>query len=133
MNHLPNELKKTSARIALLETFKTLNHPVSVSELYKAQPEIPIATLYRVIDAFVAHGLIEISDEFQPKEKHYVLKTEHTHHSIKCVVCNKTMILSECPIHLDENIEGYKIIRHRLEIEGICQKCQRQHSTQVNQ
>jgi len=129
MNHWPSHLKKTPARLALLETFETLSHPVSVSDLYKAHPEIPIATLYRVIEAFAEHGVIEISDEFQPKEKHYVLKSEHTHHLIKCVVCNKTMILNECPIHLNENIEGYKITRHRLEIEGICQNCQKTHQT----
>ncbi len=125
MNHWPKQLKKTSARISILESFKTLDHPVSVSDLYKLHPDIPIATLYRVIDSFLVNELIEISDEFQPKEKHYVLKSEHAHHLIKCVICNQTKILKECPIHLSDRIEGYKIIRHRLEIEGICQDCQK--------
>lgn len=121
----PSGLKKTSARTTVLHVFENSGGPLSVSELSKACPSIPLATLYRVVDDFLQHDLIELSDEFQPKEKHYALHDAHGHHVVKCVVCHKTIPLKDCPIHLDDSIEGFKILHHRLEIEGICKACQK--------
>ena len=121
----PSGLKKTSARTDVLRVFENSSGPLSVSELQKACPSIPLATLYRVVDDFLQHDLIELSDEFQPKEKHYALHNAHGHHVVKCVVCHKTIPLKECPIHLDDSIEGFKVLHHRLEIEGICKACQK--------
>jgi len=124
MNTWPIQLKKTSARTEVLKAFENSTAALSVSDLQKACPLIPLATLYRVVDDFLDHDLIELSDEFQPKEKHYALHDAHGHHVVKCVVCHQTIPLKECPIHLEESIDGFKILHHRLEIEGICTACQ---------
>ncbi len=120
----PTSLKKTSARLQVLNAFETTKSALSVAQLQSLCPDVPLATLYRVVDDFLDHALVELSDEFQPKEKHYALKDSHGHHVVKCVVCHQTIPLKECPIHLDDSIEGFKVLHHRLEIEGICRACQ---------
>lgn len=120
----PKGLKKTSARTEVLKAFEHNATPLSVSELHMACPSVPLATLYRVVEDFLDHDLIELSDDFQPKEKHFVLHDAHGHHVVKCVVCHQSIALKDCPIHLEESIEGFKILHHRLEIEGICTSCQ---------
>lgn len=120
----PMGLKKTLARTEVLHAFEKSDHSLSVSELAVACPKVPLATLYRVVDDFLSHDLIELSDEFQPKEKRYALHDAHGHHVVKCVVCHQMIPLKECPIHLSDSIEGFKVLHHRLEIEGICSKCQ---------
>ncbi len=129
MSPWPSKLKKTSARQEVLHVFEQSNPTLSVAQLQVLCPNIPIATLYRVIEVFLQFDVLEISDEFQPKEKHYVLKDSHGHHLVKCMVCHQSILLKECPIHLDDSIEGFKILHHRLEIEGICADCQVKQSS----
>jgi len=125
----PIGLKKTSARTEVLSAFERSTQALSVSDLSLACPQVPLATLYRVVDDFLTHDLIELSDEFQPKEKRYALHDAHGHHVVKCVVCHQTIPLKECPIHLSDDIEGFKVLHHRLEIEGICSDCQQKPKT----
>lgn len=125
MNTWPSTLKKTSARTEVYAAFEHSSSPLSVAQLQKACPNIPLATLYRVVDSFIETDLIELSDEFQPKEKHFALKDSHGHHVAKCVVCHLSIPLKECPIHLETSIEGFQVLHHRLEIEGICSACQK--------
>lgn len=121
----PATLKKTSARLEVLKAFENTDTLLSVGQLQLLCPSVPLATLYRVVDDFLDHDLIELSDEFQPKEKHYALKDSHGHHVVKCVICHQSIPLKACPIHLSESIEGFKVLHHRLEIEGICRECQK--------
>lgn len=125
----PLGLKKTLARTKVLTAFERSTTPLSVSDLALACPQVPLATLYRVVDDFLTHDLIELSDEFQPKEKRYALHDAHGHHVVKCVVCHQVIPLKECPIHLSDSIEGFKVLHHRLEIEGICSACQQSNQS----
>ncbi len=125
----PKELKKTGPRKAVLEAFVQQNGALSVSDLSPLLPEIHIATLYRIIESFLNTGILETLDEFQPKEKRFILKTHGHHHTVHCVACGQTQTLSCCPVHLDATIEGYKILSHRLQIEGLCPRCQAQQSS----
>jgi len=128
MNNWPQGLKRTTARSSIIEAYQHADSPLGVSELMKHFPDIPVATLYRVLETFLNQDLIELSDEFHPKEKRYVLKNGHSHHVIRCIRCHKTVQLKQCPVHLEDTIEGFTVVRHRLEIEGICKNCQEQSS-----
>lgn len=125
MNNWPTQLKKTSARIKVLQAFKISVKPLSVSQLQTLCPAIPVATLYRVVETFLNTELIELSDDFQPKEKQYILKANHRHHIVKCIICLGRFTLKECPIQLSESIEGFIVLHHHLQIEGICSACQK--------
>jgi Fe2+ or Zn2+ uptake regulation protein len=124
MNTWPDGLRKTRARTCILEAYQQSEIPLGVSDLLKRFSDIPVATLYRVVESFLDQNLIELSDEFHPKEKRYVLKDGHSHHVIRCVRCHKTVQLKQCPVHLENQLEGFMVISHRLEIEGLCMTCQ---------
>jgi Fur family transcriptional regulator, zinc uptake regulator len=126
MNTWPNGLRKTPARLSILEAYQQSDTPLGVSDLMKHFSDIPVATLYRVVDAFLDQNLITLSDDFHPKENRYVLKDGHSHHVIRCIHCHKTIQLKQCPVHLEDNMEGFKVISHRLEIEGLCTSCQKE-------
>lgn len=119
----PVGLKKTAQRLAVLAEYTRSNKAFSVLEIHQALPAINVATLYRIVDSFVEHGLLVRSDEFQPKEKHYQLASVVHRHTIHCVICDKRVPLSYCPVHLRSEIDGYQVLDHRLEIEGICLAC----------
>ena len=54
-------------------------------------------------------------------EDYYALKEKHKHY-IKCVKCNKISKLDRCPFD-NNDINGFKVINHNVEIEGICKDC----------
>lgn len=120
----PKELKKTAPRQAVLDAFDQARHALSAADLSQLLPDIHLATLYRIIENFLKTDILETLDEFQPKEKRYILKNHGHHHTVHCVACGLTQTLSCCPVHLDATIEGYKVIAHRLQIEGLCPRCQ---------
>lgn len=119
----PAGLKRTPQRLAVLTQFTSNTKALSVLEVHAALPNINVATLYRIIDSFVEHGILVRSDEFQPKEKHYQLAGSTHRHTLHCVVCNQRVPMSYCPVHLRSEIDGYQVLNHRLEIEGICAAC----------
>ncbi len=118
----PKHLKKTQARQAVLSVFQSTEGSLSVDELQLQLPLIHLTTLYRIVEDFEACGLLNLTDEFQPKKKHYTLAHAHPTHYLKCIDCGKMIRLNYCPVHLDAP-QGFIILRHRLEIEGLCEAC----------
>ena len=119
----PAGLKRTPQRLAVLTQFTASPQALSALDVHTLLPNINLATLYRIIDSFVEHGILVRSDEFQPKEKHYQLAGSTHRHTLHCVVCNQRVPMSYCPVHLRSEIDGYQVLNHRLEIEGICAAC----------
>lgn len=120
--NFPNHLKKTKARLKVYEIFKSSSMSISVEELHQKCPEIHIATLYRIVDEFSKAKLIRLSDDFNPDVRRYE-KMNHKHqHKIKCVDCGKESLLETCPLHIHAP-NGFVILDHRIEIEGLCEEC----------
>lgn len=53
----------------------------------------------------------------------YTLK-EHHRHYLNCIKCHKKVAIKNCPFDYEE-LEGFKIINHTINIEGICNNCQK--------
>ncbi len=128
----PKGLKKTAQRVAVLGEFTRSTKALSVLSVHQSLPNINIATLYRIVDSFVEHGVLVRSDEFQPKEKHYQLAGISHRHTLHCVICDQRVPMSYCPVHLRSEIDGYQVLDHRLEIEGICLACRQGPKIQIN-
>lgn len=107
---------------ALLRT-----QPASMQELIEAVPDADRATVYRTVDLFVDLGIakkvstgfkyrVELGDSFQ----------EH-HHHLTCLRCgNVTDIHTpeiEYAIEQTAKQNGFRPIRHDLEITGYCSSC----------
>jgi Fe2+ or Zn2+ uptake regulation protein len=129
----PAGLKRTPQRLAVLTQFTSSAKALSVLDVHDVLPHINLATLYRIVDTFVEHGVLVRSDEFQPKEKHYQLAGSTHRHTLHCVVCNQRVPMSYCPVHLRPEIDGYQVLNHRLEIKGICAACQRGPKMTLNE
>ena len=118
----PEDLKKTKGRLIIFNFFKDFKETISVEELHQHFPEIHLATLYRIVDEFSKHQVIRLSDDFNPQVRRYETNSHKHQHKIKCVDCAKEVILESCPLHLHAP-DGFIILDHRIEIEGLCKDC----------
>jgi len=50
----------------------------------------------------------------------------HHHHHLICLVCNKTVPLSFCPMDITEVPGDFRVVRHKFEIYGYCKDCRPQ-------
>ncbi|MDD5021772.1 MAG: transcriptional repressor, partial [Endomicrobiaceae bacterium] len=49
---------------------------------------------------------------------------EH-HHHITCIKCGKVDEITDCALHGVKKINGYKVISHFIQVNGICSECSR--------
>lgn len=116
----------TKTRMAVLESILRFQ-PVSINELINSLPNVDRATVYRTIDLFVDLNIakkvytgfkysIELSDSFQ----------EH-HHHLTCLRCGNVIDVKtpeiEFAIEQTANANGFRPVRHDLEITGYCSNC----------
>ena len=76
--------------------------------------------MYRIIELLLEKNVIEKNLNYND-EIYFRIKENHIHY-IKCIKCHKKEEIEICPI---ENIEekGFKILNHKIEIDGICNEC----------
>jgi Fur family ferric uptake transcriptional regulator len=66
---------------------------------------------------------LELSDEFHAH-----------HHHISCITCGATIALHE-EAEVESTIakiadkQGFRLVNHQLELQGICESCQKKHET----
>lgn len=89
--------------------------------------KLNITTIYRNLDALTAIGLLHrtvLADQMT----YYKLSCGgHHHHHLICQKCGAISAVPYCPIaHISQLIakDGFMITDHKLEVYGICKKCQ---------
>ncbi len=85
------------------------------------------ATLFRALDLLTELGLVERLD--LPTGEHaYVPCARSHHHHVVCSVCGRTAEVEDCGVAeaVSEvgRRSGYRIDSHRLELFGLCRRCQ---------
>jgi Fe2+ or Zn2+ uptake regulation protein len=112
-----------------LEVFRKLvaHQPATMQTLISALPHIDRATVYRTILLFIDLGIakkvytgfkyrVELADSFQ----------EH-HHHLTCLRCGSVIDIHtpeiEYAIEQTAANNGFRPIRHDLEISGYCSSC----------
>ena len=92
-----------------------------------AQPELGLDTIYRNIKLLSELGfLTSIGGVGKEGTRYEVVGLTH-HHHVVCMQCGATQCIDYCPV--DEALlrlveeRGYDLIRHQLELIGICRKC----------
>lgn len=116
----------TKTRMAVIRALLA-HQPASMNTLIKSLPDVDRATVYRTVDLFVDLGvakkvstgfkyLVELGDSFQ----------EH-HHHLTCVRCGTVIDVHtpeiEYAIEQTAASNGFRPIRHDLEITGYCSSC----------
>jgi Fur family transcriptional regulator, ferric uptake regulator len=125
-------LKQTSQREKILEIFLSNVKHLSADELHaiirKNDPQIGFSTVYRTLRLFTDAGLareVNFGDGRARFEK-ALDKGQHGH--LICTSCGKTEEFSVSAIEksikqVSANV-GFKPLGHRLEVYGLCKRCQ---------
>ena len=116
----------TKTRMAILRAILA-HQPANMHQLITSLPDVDRATVYRTVDLFVDLGIakkvstgfkyrVELGDSFQ----------EH-HHHLTCLRCGTVIDVHtpeiEYAIEQTAQNNGFRPIRHDLEITGYCANC----------
>ena len=112
-----NNIKLTKER---KEVYELLKEPQTVKDIINKKININPSTIYRIIEIFLKTNLIE--EELFDNQIYYKIKNDEHVHYIKCIKCHKKEKLNLCPI---KKIKGFEIIDHKIELNGICEKCKK--------
>ena len=124
-------LRHTAQRDTILAVFLATEKHVSAEELYKLvrkkDSSIGYTTVYRTMKLLSESGLCG-ETEFGDGVLRFEHKYGHEHHDhLICVKCGKFIEAADPEIErLQENMvkrHGFKSLKHKLEVFGICRKC----------
>lgn len=124
-------LKSTKQRDMILDCFLSCDQHLSTEELYlklkESMPGIGYATVYRTLKLFAESGIareIHFGDG-QTRYEHLHAGEHHDH-----LVCTRCGAIMEFENETIEKLQaevarnhGFTIINHKLELYGICSKC----------
>ena len=126
-------LRSTSQRDAIVKLFMAAGRHLSAEELHervkKAHLGISYATVYRTLKLLSDAGLAK-ENRFEDGFTRYEYNSADDHHDhLICTRCGEIVEFENDKIEalqLDvAKKNGYKVRNHKLEIYGLCSKCQR--------
>lgn len=120
-------------RAVLCVLVKNQSKHLSTENIYelvkRTFPDIGLATIYRTLQLFDEHGIINKMN-FGDGCYRYELSEEekHQHHHLICIKCGKVYefdddLLDELEHTITAN-NNFKVLDHILKFLGYCQKCQ---------
>lgn len=121
-------LKKTNARIALLNLFLKNNKPLSVKEILSKVSGDKVTT-YRILEAMTKKGLIRRVDTGERNARYEIIDHKDDHHHVICLVCKKVSDFTGCDADslIDRALKQVKdfkqITHHSFDLYGICNSC----------
>ena len=128
---IEKNLRSTSRRSIILETFLKEEGHITAEELYrkvlKKDSSIGIATVYRALKLFNEAGIARMS-QFGKGEALYEHNYLHGHHDhLICKQCGEIIEFENPEIEkIQERVASkhhFKITSHRLELYGLCLNC----------
>ena len=130
-----SKLKYSRQREGLLDILKEQSVPITIDQLDEIVKQcnlsINLSTIYRILDAFQKHDMIEKT--FNVPTQSYVIELKHAHHRhyLICLDCKKMIPINHCPMHeIIEQIEkeqDFHVSAHQLDIYGYCSDCIKNH------
>jgi len=134
-----NRLKSSKRRDLIFNFVSRLKGHFTVNDIYQAlikqDPEIGIATVYRTIRLLVECGVLEEQTFGEKKGFFEVINNASRHHDhLICLSCGRIMEFHCKFIETEKQriAEQYQfqINSHKIEIFGLCKKCQQQYQKQ---
>ncbi len=124
------ELRMTNQREMILRELKKSKKHLTADELYervkKFMPRISLATVYRNLEILSDVKMIR-KLEISGRQKRFDSELED-HDHIYCVQCHRieNLDLGETGVNLAAvDMKGYTVTGRRLEVTGMCPKCQK--------
>jgi Fur family transcriptional regulator, ferric uptake regulator len=127
------DLKLTAQRELILETFLAYQGHISAEELYQRarekQSHVGFATVYRTLKHLTQCGLARELDFGDGRIKYEPEFNRRHHDHMICTKCGSYIEFLNPQIEeLQEQVSrkhGFKITSHRMQLYGLCQKCQK--------
>ena len=121
--------KITPRRRAIIELFVSAGTHLTAEDVWgKIRKKIKrcgLPGIYRNLEELTECGILTRIQLFD-RRKHYSIcsapRAEH-HHHITCLKCGKVGEIENCAIDDSRNINGYKVVSHFVQINGICPVC----------
>jgi len=129
-----NKIKKTLARITILDILKKVKRPIDVVEiivkLKRKKIHVDRVTVFRNINMLVKKGLID-KVEFNEGKYRYESSSLPHHHHIVCTNCGQTRDIKSDSLHNEidkiskkvNNDFDFRIEKHKVEFFGKCKIC----------
>ena len=125
-------LNVTAQREAIVEQFLRTRDHVSIDELLlkvrKRQPKVGYATVYRTLKLLTECGLAA-PRQFGDGQTRYEVAddVQHHHDHLICVQCGLILEFENDEIEklqdeMASRLGGFKVVRHKLELYGLCPK-----------
>lgn len=96
--------------------------------------EISLDTVYRNLNMLVEVGVLTPIAGVGKDGARYELIHKAHHHHIVCLDCGKATCIEVCPInpHFLETVkeQGYDLIKHNVELFGLCHTCRKAREIQ---
>lgn len=126
------KLKLTPKRQAILNYFVQEGRyltPEHVWENLKFQfKHLGLPSIYRNLEAFESCGIL-VKIQREDRRLYYALcqsqcaGDHHHHHHIVCVKCGKVDDVEGCSLAGLTKVSGYKVLKHIVQLEGLCPTC----------
>lgn len=122
-------LKTTKQRLILLEVLLNAPMPLNAETILEKMKlslaGCNLSTVYRNMEILLTQDVIhEITID---QKSYYAINQSQHGHYIQCIHCKEMTRIDGCPLEKYErdleNKTGYKVVKHRVELFGICKKC----------
>jgi Fur family ferric uptake transcriptional regulator len=129
-----SNLKTTQQRELIVETFLRTQGHISIDELLarvrRRNPRVGYATVYRTLKLLSEGGLAQ-PRQFGDQQTRFEVADEAAHHHdhLICAQCQHILEFENDEIErlqaeIAAKLGGFKIVRHKLEIYGLCPRAQ---------
>ena len=121
----------TPQRVAMLEFLASVHTHPTAEEIFKAltkeDPQVSVATVYNNLNLFIKEGVVK-ELTYGDSASRYDFDLGQHYHAV-CDVCGKVVDLYY-PVLEDvekaaEQLTGFKVRGHRMEVYGVCPECQK--------
>lgn len=124
-------LKKTSARVALLDLFDRTKMPMSVKEITSklTSCDVDRVTIYRMLEMFAEKGVVRRVDTGSREARYELVDIRNDHHHMICLECKKVVDFTGCDFEVVvskalKQVKDFKSVSyHSFDLFGICNKC----------
>ncbi|PLY03634.1 MAG: transcriptional repressor [Desulfuromonas sp.] len=125
-------LKSTSQRELILDEFLASGEHPSTEDLYlrvrKKNPSVGYATVHRTLKLFAECGIASVQNFGDGTTRYESISEEEHHDHLVCKSCGLIIEFEDDRIEqLQDKVasqHNFKVVDHRLELYGLCEKCQ---------
>ncbi|MCX8086775.1 MAG: transcriptional repressor [Rhodocyclaceae bacterium] len=119
-------IKVTQPRLAVLDALRAAARPMSHAELEALLVEIDRVTLYRILDAFVRHGLASKAADARGVFRFAARDAQREHGGhvhFRCETCGGVFCLSAPPPAPPRLPRGFLLAEAEFDLRGTCAQC----------